>query len=168
MLSKVESRTLIYVILTRFHPFFPIELMVHLWNILSNIEHWLNDLLLTWLMIKSLSIKGVLNSISFSGKKEMAGIWKSLGPISDEKKLWSLTVRASLVVQKLIIANPGLNVNPGFFFFCSRLFSWMISLFFLEDSFIRFRTKWINLNLLFKLSYLNSNFAQPWIILTQL
>ena len=152
MLSKVESRTLIYVILTRFHPFFPIELMVHLWNILSNIEHWLNDLLLTWLMNKSLSIKGVLNSISFSGKK----------------KLWSLTVRASLVVQKLIIANPGLNVNPGFFFFCSRLFSWMISLFFLEDPFIRFRTKWINLNLLFKLSYLNSNFAQPWIILTQL
>ena len=119
-------------------------------------------------MNKSLSIKGVLNSISFSGKKEMAGIWKSLGPISDEKKLWSLTVRASLVVQKLIIANPGLNVNPGFFFFCSRLFSWMISLFFLEDPFIRFRTKWINLNLLFKLSYLNSNFAQPWIILTQL
>ena len=98
----------------------------------------------------------------------MAGTWKSLGSISDEKKLWSLTVRASLVVQKLIIANPGLNVNQGFFFFCSRLFSWMISLFFLEHPFIKFRTKWINLNLLFKLSYLNSNFAQPWIILTQL
>ena len=41
----------------------------------------------------------------------MAGIWKSLGPISDEKKLWSLTVRASLVVQKLIIADPGLSVR---------------------------------------------------------
>ena len=98
----------------------------------------------------------------------MAGTWKSLGPISDEKKMWSLTVRASLVVEKLIIANPGLNVNPGFFLFCLRLFSWMISLFFLEHPFIKFRTKWINLNLLFKLSYLNSNFAQPWIILTQL
>jgi len=116
-------------------------------------------------MNKSLSIKGVLNSSSFLAKKKIVGAWKSLGPISDEKKLFD---SQGPVVQQLIIANLGLNFNLGFFFFCSRLFSWMISLFFLERPFIKLRTKWINLNLLFKLSYLNSNFAQPWIILTQL
>ena len=29
------------------------------------------------------------------------------------------------VVQRLISANPGLNLNLGFFFFCSKAFSWI-------------------------------------------
>ena len=28
--------------------------------------------------------------------------------------------------QRPISANSGLNLNPGFFFFCSKSFSWMI------------------------------------------
>ena len=36
------------------------------------------------------------------------------------------------VVQRPISANPGLNFTAGFFFFCSKAFSRIISRFFLE------------------------------------
>ena len=40
----------------------------------------------------------------------------------------SIVVRNDLgpVVRRPISANPGLNFNPGFLFFCSKEFSWII------------------------------------------
>ena len=67
------------------------------------------------------------------------------------------------VVRRPISVNPGLNFNPGFFFFRSKTISRIIfSSLFIEsnhqivDKFDDFSAK---LNLLFKLSYLNQNFA---------
>ena len=57
------------------------------------------------------------------------------------------------VVQRPISANPGLNFNPGFFFFCLKAFSRIIFP--------------IKLNLLFKLLYQNSNFPLTLGYLTQ-
>ena len=60
-------------------------------------------------------------------------------------------------------ASLGLNFNPGFFFFLTKAFSWIIFfnflIFFLEYRIIKLQTKRIKLNLLFKLSFLNSNFT---------
>ena len=63
------------------------------------------------------------------------------------------------VVQRPISTNPGLNFNPGFFFFCFKAFSRIIFPFFLEHPITELQTRSIKLNLLFKLLYLNSNFA---------
>ena len=63
------------------------------------------------------------------------------------------------VVQRPISTNPGLNFNPGFFFFCFKAFSRIIFPFFLEQPITELQTRSIKLNLLFKLLYLNSNFA---------
>ena len=64
------------------------------------------------------------------------------------------------VVRRPISVNPGLNFNPGFFFFCSKTISRIIfSSLFIESNHQIVDTKRIKLNLLFKLSYLNQNFA---------
>ena len=36
------------------------------------------------------------------------------------------TMQCSLLVRRPISSNAGLNFNPGFFFFCSKAFSWKI------------------------------------------
>ena len=60
----------------------------------------------------------------------------------------------SPVIRTLVSANPRLNFNPGFFFLLSKALSQIIFfLLFLEYPVIK-------LNLLFKLLYLSSNFAQ--------
>ena len=68
--------------------------------------------------------------------------------------------------RRPISSNRGYNSNP-LFFFCSKVFSWIISLSFLEYLIIKLRTKRINLNWLFTLSYLNSHFAIAWVFFTQ-
>ena len=66
-----------------------------------------------------------------------------------------------LLVRRLISANPGLDFNPGVFFFSSKAFSRIIFsiLFRVANRQIVEWTRRIKLNLLFKLSLLNSNFA---------
>ena len=63
------------------------------------------------------------------------------------------------VVRRPVSANPGLNFNPGLFFFSSKAFSRKI----FPILFRLFNHKIVDkknqLNLLFKLSYLNSNFV---------
>ena len=54
------------------------------------------------------------------------------------------------VVRRPISANPGLNFNMGFFFFCSKAFSRIIH---------QIVSKRNNTEFAFKPSYLNSNFA---------
>ena len=63
------------------------------------------------------------------------------------------------VVKRPISSNPGLNFNPGFFFFCSKVFSQVISSLFLEHPIIKLLAERIKLNFLLKLSYLKSNFT---------
>ena len=65
------------------------------------------------------------------------------------------------VVRRPISANPGLNLNLGFFSFCSKAFSRIIFSILSKASSHQIVGKKNNfkLNLLFKLSYLNSNFA---------
>ena len=64
------------------------------------------------------------------------------------------------VVQRPISVNPGLNFNSGFFFVCSRAFPRIIfSQLFFEHAINKLYAKRIKLNVLFKLSYLNSNFT---------
>ena len=49
-------------------------------------------------------------------------------PISDQKMLFSRPFSdLGPVVPGPISANPGLNFNPGYFFFCSKVFSPVIS-----------------------------------------
>ena len=56
--------------------------------------------------------------------------------------------------------NPGFNFNPGFFqFFCLKAFSRKFTLIFLLHPIFKLKTKRGYFNLLFELSYLNSNFA---------
>ena len=64
----------------------------------------------------------------------------------------------SQVVRRPINANPGLNFNLGFFFFCSKGFSPIIFSILFRASNHQIGKR-IKLNLLFKLPYLNSNFA---------
>ena len=74
--------------------------------------------------------------------------------------------------QRPISANSGLNLNPGFFFFCSKAFSWMIfSLVCRVSKMIKLSTKKIKLNfrnLVSKLSYLSSNSRTKLVVLTKL
>ena len=64
-----------------------------------------------------------------------------------------------LVVWRPVSANPWLNFNPGFFFFSSKAFSRKIFSILFRVFNHQIVEKRIKLNLLFKLSYLNSNFA---------
>ena len=70
-------------------------------------------------------------------------------------------VRVALgpVVQTLVNANLGLNFNPGFFFFLSKALSQTIFSIFFSVSNHQILGKRIQLNWLFKLSYLSSKFA---------
>ena len=52
-----------------------------------------------------------------------------------------------------------LNFNANFFFFCSKAFPGIFSQLFLEHSINKLYSERIELNVLFRLSYLNSNFA---------
>ena len=61
------------------------------------------------------------------------------------------------VVRRLISANPGLNFNLGLFFFSSKAFSRTIFSILFRVANPKLLTKRIKLNMLFKLSYLNSN-----------
>ena len=63
------------------------------------------------------------------------------------------------VVQRPVSANPGLNFNPGFFFFSSKAFSRKIFSILFRVFNHQIVEKRIKLNLHFKLSYLNSNFV---------
>ena len=55
--------------------------------------------------------------------------------------------------------NPGFKSNPSFFLLCSKAFSRIISLLFLEPPIINLQTKGIKTEMLSKLSQLNSNIA---------
>ena len=68
-----------------------------------------------------------------------------------------LAVRAQLF-EGLLVLNPRLNLT-WVFFFCSKHFLGSFSLLFLRASNHQLVDKRIKLNLLLKLSYLNSNFA---------
>ena len=63
------------------------------------------------------------------------------------------------VVRRPVSANPGLNFNPGFFFFSSKVFSRKIFSFLFRVFNHQIVEKRIKLNLHFKLSCLNSNFV---------
>ena len=73
----------------------------------------------------------------------------------------SVFIQLGPVVWRQISANPGLNFNPGFFFFCSKAFPRIFfSILFRASNCQIVEKNKIKLNVLFKLSYLNSNFAQ--------
>ena len=72
------------------------------------------------------------------------------------------------VVRRPISANPGLNFNLGFFFFCSKVFYRIIFSILFRASNHQIAGKKNKMNLLFKLSYLNSNFVLTMVILTLL
>ena len=63
------------------------------------------------------------------------------------------------VVRRLISANPGWNFNAGFFLFCLKAFSRIIFSLLFRASNHQLVDKKNKLNLLLRLSYLNSNFA---------
>ena len=62
------------------------------------------------------------------------------------------------VIRRPISAEPRLNFNSGLFFFWSKAFFRIILSIPLRASNHQIITKFIKLNLIFKLSYLNSNF----------
>ena len=70
----------------------------------------------------------------------------------------NLTSRAQLFEGRLAL-NPGLNLTRVSFSFVQKHFLGQFSLIFIEHRIINLLTKRIKLNLLYKLSYLNSNFA---------
>ena len=63
------------------------------------------------------------------------------------------------VVRRLISANPGLNFNLGFFFFCSKAFSRIIFTILFRASNHQIVGKNSKTEFAFKFSYLNSNFT---------
>ena len=63
------------------------------------------------------------------------------------------------VARRLISANQGLDFNLGFFFSLSNTFSCIIFSILFRVSNHQIANKRIQLNLLFRRSYLNSNFA---------
>ena len=72
---------------------------------------------------------------------------------------WATQPRAWLFTDWLVIsANPGLNVSLVTFF-CSKAYSWIIFTNTFRTSNKKLKAKWIKLNLLLKLSYLNSNYT---------
>ena len=66
--------------------------------------------------------------------------------------------RVQLLEGQLVL-NPGLNLTRVSFSFVQKHFLGQFSLIFIEHRIINLLTKRIKLNLLYKLSYLNSNFA---------
>ena len=66
--------------------------------------------------------------------------------------------RVQLLEGRLVL-NPGLNLTRVSFSFVQKHFLGQFSLIFIEHRIINLLTKRIKLNLLYKLSYLNSNFA---------
>ena len=58
-----------------------------------------------------------------------------------------------------ISTNPGLNFNPGFFYFVWKHFSRWYSLFFLENPILKLLAKWIKPNFLLKPWNLNRKFT---------
>ena len=70
----------------------------------------------------------------------------------------NLRNRAQLFEGRLAL-NPGLNFTWVSFSFVQKHFLGQFSLIFIEHRIINLLTKRIKLNLLYKLSYLNSNFA---------
>ena len=76
---------------------------------------------------------------------------------------WNVIVLVSVVLGPVartsISAYQGLDFNLGFFFFLSNTFSCIIFSIFLEYPITKLQTKRIQLNLLLRRSYLNSNFA---------
>ena len=78
--------------------------------------------------------------------------------VENRDKVYSFVTQGP-VVRRTISANPGLNFNLGFFFFCSKAFSRIIfSILFIASNH-QFVGKKNKTDFLFKLSYLNSNFA---------
>ena len=69
-----------------------------------------------------------------------------------------LEVWAQLFEGRLVL-NPGLNLTQVSFSFVQKHFLGQFSLIFIEHRIIILLTKRTKLNLLYKLSYLNSNFA---------
>ena len=63
------------------------------------------------------------------------------------------------VARRPVSANPGLNFNPGYFFFSSKAFSQKIYCILFRVFNHKIVENRIKLNLHFKLSYLNSNFV---------
>ena len=65
------------------------------------------------------------------------------------------------VLWRSIATNPGLNCNPSSFFFCSKVFFWIIfsSILFREFNHQIEHKKNKKLTWVFTLSYVNSNFA---------
>ena len=61
--------------------------------------------------------------------------------------------------QKPISANQGLNLTRGFYFYCLKAFSPIVFFILYRESNHQIEDKIVSLNLLFKLSYLKSNFA---------
>ena len=76
-----------------------------------------------------------------------------------EVKLSTDIVVLGPVVRTPLSANPGLNFNPGLFFFLSKALTRIIFSIFLAYPIIKLQAKRIQLNWLFKLSYLSSKFA---------
>ena len=58
-----------------------------------------------------------------------------------------------------INTNPGLNFNPGFFYFVWKHFSWWFSPFSLENPILKLLAKWIKLDFLLKPRNMNWKFA---------
>ena len=85
----------------------------------------------------------------------MTGIIKMTGMNKITRMTWVTTMTVGPVVRTPVSTNLRLNFNQGFFFLLSKA----LFLFFLQYPIIKLYAKRIKLNLLFKFSYLSSNFA---------
>ena len=72
---------------------------------------------------------------------------------------WVFLYWAQLFQDQLVLTSPGLNFNVDIFFCWLKALSGKFSVFLLEYLTIKLQSERIRLNLLFKLLYLNSNFA---------
>ena len=74
-------------------------------------------------------------------------------------RAFNLNKELGPVVRTPVSDNPGLNFNPGYFFFLSKALSRIRFSAVLKYPIIKLQAKSIKLNLPFKLSYPSSNFA---------
>ena len=105
----------------------------------------------------------VLNSTNSDGK--LSQRWRTASVRT--QTLGAIPVFKPLTGQ-CILTGFIITLNPGLFlFFFQKHFLGQFSLIFIEHRIINLLTKRIELNLLYKLSYLNSNFAlfKPCVIL---
>ena len=72
---------------------------------------------------------------------------------------WRLLKSWAQLFDGRLAFNPGLNLTRDSFSFVQKHFLGQFSLIFIEHRIINLLTKRTKLNLLYKLSYLNSNFA---------